>query len=73
MTLKMKQQKVILFHTEMATFQLYEGLFESTPQALLQSCIQMRDNRFFNDNAIWTDMLTVIISIISTVSASATL
>ena len=72
-TLKKKQQKVIMFHTKMATFQLNEGLFESTPQALLQSSIQMRDNIFFNDNAPWTDMLTVIISVISTVSASATL
>ena len=56
----------------MATFNLSEGILEATPQALLQSSIQMRDGEFFNPEHPM-EMITVILSIMSMSFAAGTM
>ena len=73
LALKCKESEIAHFQNQKASFRLYEGLAEAAPQSLLQSSIQIRDDKFFNQNATIPDMVTVILSVVSMVSASATM
>ena len=73
LALKCKESEIANFQNQKASFRLYEGLAEAAPQSLLQSSIQIRDDKFFNQNTTITDMVTVILSVVSLVSASATM
>ena len=71
-SLKSKLNEITEHQLEMATFNVSEGLLEATPQALLQSSIQMRDGKFFNLKHPM-EMITVILSIMSMSFAAGTM
>ena len=71
-SLQLKLKEITKHQLEMATFNLSEGLLEATPQALLQSSIQIRDGKFFHLEHPM-EMITVILSIMSMSFAAGTM